>query len=322
MALFFQNFHFLRPWLLVFLLPAAGLLWYALWKQGSRQEMQALIADHLLQHLLVSEKKRERFQPLYLLAIFWLLATIALAGPTWRREASPFTKDTSGLVIAIKVTPSMLAQDIQPSRLERATQKIHDLLKLRLGAKTALIAYSGTAHLTMPLTVDAQIIDIFSQALTPEIMPDKGDATAAALELGAELLTKAEIPGSILLVVDQISENQFNNLNIFHHNSNIPVHIYAVAADKGVTVPPNSPPAPALNREVLKKAAATIGASLTIVTPDDNDVKKLARRIKTTISAAKQNQGERWQDSGYWFLPILLILALFFFRKGWIVEYE
>ncbi len=319
---FFQNFHFLRPWFLAFLLPAAGLLWMAWRRQDSRGSMQALIAKHLLEHLLVGRKSRKKVTPLYLLASFWLIAIVALAGPTWRREASPFTQDRAGLVIALKVTPTMLAQDIQPSRLDRATQKIHDLLQLRLGAKTALIAYSGSAHLTMPLTVDTKIIDIFSQALTPEIMPEPGDAAAAALELGAGLLDNAETPGSILLIADQISENQVEELRKFHKESAIPVLIYAIAADPGVTVPAGSPPAPALNIEAMKKAATAVGASLTIVTPNENDVQKLAKRIKSTLVAAEQNQGDRWQDAGYWFLPILLLLGLFFFREGWIVEYD
>ena len=316
------SFHFLRPWLLTLLIPAAALLWYAWKTQNSRSAMHSLIADHLLEHLLVGEKKQEKIRPLYLLAAFWFIAIIALAGPSWQKEPSPFTEDTAGLVIALKVTPTMLAQDIQPSRLERATQKIHDLLELRPGAKTALIAYGGSAHLTMPLTVDPNIIDMFSQALTPEIMPETGDAAAEAIKLGASLLTKAEIPGSILLIADQIAGDQLGAMQTFSKESAIPVHIYAIAADKGVTVPQASPPAPALNMDDMKKAAAAIDAGLTIVSPDDRDVQKIADRIKTSLSAAQQNQGDRWQDAGYWLLPVLLVLALFFFRRGWIVVYE
>ncbi len=322
MPIFFQNFHFLRPWLLVLLIPTAGLVYSTMKGQNARSGMQALIAEHLLEHLVIGGGKAKRIRPIYLLAAFWLVGIMALAGPTWNKESSPFTQDTAGLVIALKVTPTMLAQDIQPSRLERATQKIHDLLKLRLGAKTALIAYSGSAHLTMPLTVDPKIIDMFSQALNPKIMPEKGDAAAEALELGALLLSKAEIPGSILLIADHINQNQLQKIKAFHEKSKISVHIYAIAADPGITVPANSPPAPALNMEALKKATTAAGASLTIVSPDDRDVQKLARRIESTLSTAKQNQGERWQDTGYWFLPILLILGLVFFRRGWMVVYE
>jgi len=319
---FITNFHFIRPWLLTILIPASLLLWYAWKTQNSKSAMQSLIADHLLEHLVVGGTKQNKVRPIYLLALFWFIAIIALAGPSWQKEPSPFTEDTAGLVIALKVTPSMLAQDIQPSRLERATQKIHDLLKLRPGSKTALIAYSGSAHLTMPLTLDPNIIDMFSQALTPEIMPEVGDAAAEALELAASILMKAEIPGSILLITDQIAGDQLGAMQKFNQQSNIPVQIYAIAADKGVTVPSGSPPAPALNMNDMKKAANAIDASLIIVSPDDRDVQKLSQRIETSLSAAKQNQGERWKDAGYWLLPLLLVLALFFFRRGWIVVYE
>ena len=316
------NFHFLRPLLLGLFIPATVLLWYAWKTQNSKSAMQSLIADHLLEHLLVGERTQKKVRPVYLLALFWGVAIVALAGPSWQKEPSPFTEDTAGLVIALKVTPSMLAQDIQPSRLERATQKIHDLLKLRPGTKTALIAYSGSAHLTMPLTVDPNIIDMFSQALTPEIMPKAGDATAEALELATSILLKAKLPGSVVLITDQIAGDQLGSMQKIHEKSNIPVQIYAIAADKGVTVPPGSPPAPALNMDDMNKAAAAIDASLTIVSPDDRDVQKLSQRIETSLLAAKQNEGERWRDAGYWLLPLLLVLALFFFRRGWIVVYE
>jgi len=322
MATILTNFHFLRPWLLTLLVPAALLVWYGWRRQKSRHGMQSLIADHLLEHLLVGREQQGKLRPIYLLAAFWLVGIFALAGPSWRKEPSPFTEDSAGLVVALKVTPSMLARDIQPSRLERATQKIHDLLKLRAGAKTALIAYSGGAHLTMPLTADPHIIDMFSQALTPKIMPETGDAAARALELGASLLEKAEIPGSILLIADQIAGDQMAELKGFHEKSAVAVHIYAIAADRSVPVPAGSPLAPALNMDDMKKSADAVGGDLTIVSADDRDVQKLADRIKISLSEAKQSQGERWQDAGYWLLPLLLLPALFFFRRGWIVVYE
>ena len=80
---------------------------------------------------------------MHLLLAGWLIAIIALAGPTWRLELAPFIADQAALAIAIEVTPSMQAQDIQPSRLQRAAQKVRDLLALRPGAKTALVAYAG-----------------------------------------------------------------------------------------------------------------------------------------------------------------------------------
>ena len=56
-----------------------------------------------------------------------------MAGPAWREQDSPFTEDAAALVIVLEVTPSMRTTDVQPSRLERAVQKIHDLLAARRG---------------------------------------------------------------------------------------------------------------------------------------------------------------------------------------------
>ena len=319
---FFHDLHFLRPWLFVLLVPAAGLIGYALRNRESRYGMQTLIAGHLLDHLLIGRGQQHRRFPLYLLAAFWAIGIVAVSGPTWKKEPSPFAQDTAGLVIVLKVTPSMMARDIQPSRLTRATQKIHDLLKRRPGAKTALIAYSASSHLVMPFTVDPGIIDMFSQALSPDVMPDSGDKPVAGLEQAAALLERAEMAGSILLIADSLPGSQIAVLERFRREKEIPVHLYAIAAPKGVRVPLDSPPAPALNPGALKKAASVVGADLTVVTADDGDIRKLAERIKSSMSTARENQGQRWQDMGYWALPVLLAIALFFFRRGWMVAYE
>ena len=139
--------------------------------------------------------------------IGWFVAVLAIAGPTWRREPSPFADDTAALAIVVKVSPSMTTEDVQPSRLTRATQKIHDLLKQRAGAKTSLIAYAGTAHVVMPATTDGGIIDTFAQALDPKIMPKDGDAAADALRLAEQTLAEAG-SGSILWITDSIAPEQ------------------------------------------------------------------------------------------------------------------
>lgn len=316
-----RQFHFLRPWLLLLFLPAVGIIGYSLLKD-TRRGMQALIAKHLLAHLLLGEGRRQQRSPLVLLAVFWAVGILAVSGPTWKKEPTPFTQDAAGLVIALKVTPTMLAKDVQPSRLIRATQKIHDLLKLRPGAKTALIAYGGSSHLVMPFTVDPAIIDMFSQALTPDVMPDDGDDPSAALGQAAELFQQAGLGGSILLIADSLPPSQLAKMGQLRRQTGIPVHFFAVAAPKGVRVPADSPPAPPLNTEAWKQAAATVGADLTIVTVDDADVAELARRIESSLSAAKEDQGQRWQDMGYWLVPALLVVGLVFARRGWMVTYD
>jgi Ca-activated chloride channel family protein len=300
-----NEFHFLRPWWLTALLLAALLVWRIARTQDADLVWRGIVADRLLPHLLSKRKEHRRVGPLLLLAGVWVVAIVALAGPTWKREPAPFADDTAALVIVVKVTPSMKTEDVQPDRLTRSVQKIHDLLALRGGARSALIAYAGTAHVVMPPTRDAGIIDTFAAALDPKIMPADGDVAADALGLAAELIAKSGQSGSILWITDGVASEQRDALAEFRKHSAVPVRVLA----------------PLLNgseRQALDAIAGVIGAPVLAITSDDADVRDLAHAAKFA-AATLGGQGDHWQDAGYWFVPLIALLSTFWFRRGWMV---
>ena len=214
----------------------------------------------------------------------------------------------------------MLAEDIQPSRLARSVHKIRDLLELRPGADSALVAYAGSAHLVMPMTSDAAIIETVAAELNPSIMPKEGDSAAEAIALENEQLESAGCPGSIVLITDGIDTAQHD---VHTRTGAAPVHILAVAGDQTKPLPLDSPPAPAIDRDALRKSTAAFAATLTIVSPDDRDVRKLSRNITTSFVAAQQNDGDqRWMDMGYWLTPLICLITLVWFRPGWVVRWD
>jgi len=310
-------FHFLRPAWLLLLLPVAVLTWSLLKSQDPVQSWRRVIAPELLKHLLLQDNtKRGRFRPTYVVAVTWLLCILALAGPAWEKEPSPFTQDQAALFIVLKVTPEMLAQDIQPSRLQRATQKIGDLLDLRPGSKTGLIAYAGSAHLVMPLTSDANIIREFAADLDPSVMPKPGDNPLSAIDLAQRRLAQSGLPGSIVLISDAIDPGLLEGLATARHEAGADIHIYAMAAGPEVIPPLDSPPAPALDLEQMRAAAKAAGGDLTLPSADNSDVKQLNAKIERSISRAPAQEGERWKDAGYLLMPLILLLAMFLFRPG------
>jgi len=305
-----ELFHFLRPAWLWLLLPAGLVIVSILRRQDQWRAWKKVIAPQLLEHLAVShEKRRGKLQPVMLLAAGWLLGIVALAGPAWEREATPFTEDQAALFIVMKVTPEMLAEDVQPSRLQRSAQKVSDLLSLRPGSKTGLIAYAGSAHLVMPLTSDPEIIRFFAAGLNPEVMPLAGDDPQKAMQLAQRRLSESGLPGSIVLIADSIPMP-------FDAGGGADVHILAMAAGPGVVPPPGSPPAPALDEDAMREAARAAGGKLVRVTPDDSDVQQLGAQIERSIAAAPTQQGERWKDSGYLLMFGMMLIILPMFRKG------
>ena len=141
-------------------------------------------------------------------------------------KRSPFAENTAALAIVVEVSPSIKAEDVQPSCLARATQKIHDLLQQRAGAKTSLIAYSGSAHVVMPATSDDGIIDTFAHALDPKIVPKEGDVAAEAFRLADQTLAEEGI-GSILWITDTIAPEQASALATWRNSSRTDVRLLA-----------------------------------------------------------------------------------------------
>lgn len=312
-----EAFHLIRPAWLMLLAPAALVIWAILRRQDPLQSWRAVIAPELLQHLVVrKEMRRSRFRPVAVMAAAWLVGILALAGPTWKKEATPLTEDLAALFVVMKVTPEMLAQDVQPSRLQRSAQKIGDLLALRPGTRTGLIAYAGSAHLVMPLTSDPEVIRFFANELDPGVMPTEGDDPVQAIRAANRRLAASGLPGSILLVADRVDPGRAEELERLHDAGGADVHVFAVAAGPEIILPAGSPPAAALDRAAMARVAKAAGGSLVLVTPDDSDIRQLDARIDRSIAAAPLMEGERWADFGYWLLPFFVPLVLLFFRPG------
>lgn len=295
--------QFLRPFWLVGLLPAVA-LWWLLWRrQDPLARWQRVIDRHLLQHLVVGDDGSRGLRPIHLLLVIWILSVVALAGPSWRMQPSPFPAD-SGLMVLLKLGSSMESTDVKPTRLERARQKIRDLLSHRQGASTGLVVYSGSAHLVMPLTQDERVIGNMLEELGPDLMPLDGDALEEALQLGGEMMQRADMPGSLLVIADAVATAEAGSLQSLY-----PVQFLSIL-----------PPDLALDPG-LRNAADALGATIQQLTPDEQDVEKIAQRARSLETASgTQTEEQRPEDAGYFLLPLLALFALFWSRRGWRVS--
>jgi Ca-activated chloride channel family protein len=307
-----EAFHFLRPAWLLLLLPAAAVVW-GLWRQGSALERwRGVVAPHLLEHLVVRPRRQGRVRPLHLFAMALTLAILALAGPSWRREPPPFVEDTALLVIAMDLSESMLATDVQPSRLERGQQKVRDLLEERKGARTALVAYAGSAHTVLPLTDDPGLLAAYAMALSPMIMPQKGKDPAAALALAATLLEKEAAPGTLLFVTDGIPAAAAGAFEEHRQASRDQVAVLALGTERG-----------GADLESLEELSSKAGVQVTPWTMDDRDVRQVLGGVARHFeSVVREDETSRWRDEGWWLLWPVALLVLAWFRKGWTLQWE
>lgn len=311
MNAWWESFHFLRPEWLLLAVPAVVIWWRLSKQRDPRRKFKDEIAPHLLNELVIQPKHQSKLRPTTLLLAIWLASSLALAGPSWRQEPSPFAEDQAGLMLVVRMTPSMETADLQPTRLERCRNKVHDLLELRTGGNAGLIAYAGTAHLVMPLTDDADIINHMLEALDPKIMPSEGDVLADALAIASQQITESQRPASILLIVDRIASQQLSNLQKWRDENPCPVQILAALANEE-----------ALAASGIQQAAKVLDATIVRLTPDDQDLTTINRQATSAVIAAAVDTGTRWRDEGYLLTPLLLLGVSLWGRRGWSIGLE
>ena len=323
-------FHFLRPEWLWLALPSALVVSLLLRRDDPVRPFRGMVAPHLLPHLLVGVRRGFSIQPVHLLAVFLAVAVVALAGPTWQREAPPFARDKAALVIALDLSRSMDAIDVQPSRLERAKQKLRDLLALREGARTALVVYAGTAHIVLPLTDDRRILETYLEALATGLMPVHGKDAAAAYALAESLLAKETAPGTILFVTDGIAKQQAAAFAARKQTSRSQLVVLGIGTSEGGPIREGKGFASEggrrviarLDREGLLELGRQTGALVATATLDDRDVARIQRGIETHIdSAGRKDEDARYRDFGWYAAPFLAIAAGLWFRRGFTLRW-
>ena len=325
-------FHFLRPlWLLV--LPFAVILYIThSFREDIRGRWKKVIAPDLLDHLIVKRMSRWTIRPIHMISLGLVLSSLALAGPTWRREKPPFTEDNAPLAIALDLSQTMDAIDIDPTRLERAKLKIRDLLGLRSGARTALFVYAGSAHIVVPLTVDDKLFSMYLDALSTSLMPKAGKDTGQAVATIHDFLSDEDAPGTLLIVTDGIEPKAQPALRRFLADGKDSILVLGVGTSRG------APIRAAGNRFVedssgqrifskldvdALKSLSAMGIPATTVTLDDSDVQWIQRRVQNHLRTAQEKNAQtRWMDEGYWLVLPIAALAALWFRKGWTVQWS
>ncbi len=326
------SFHFLRPewlWLLLLIIPLVVLLFFKTKeKEGWRQN----IAKHLLPYLIIPGDKISKWPKIFLL-LASIIMLIAIAGPSWEKIDKPGIQTKAALVIALDLSRSMLVEDIQPNRLERAKQKISDLLKEKPGTRTALLGFAGTAHVVLHFTTDYNAINYQLESLSPKVMPVQGTDLKGAIILADSLLVPVEAFSTILVISDGMEISDIEYLKSSQPGRKNKIEFMALGTPSGGLIPLGKGKyqkdksgrnvTAALDVQALKELVSIPNINVTTVTLDNSDVRIIADNIRRSLFFTKDQKlaEDDWADGGKWLLFPLILIALFWFRRGWMVQW-
>ncbi len=318
--------HFIRPaWLL--LAPAAVLI-PVLWRRLRRPsgDWSKICDAHLLRWLSVGNAsgKRGRVGP-WLAGFVWLVAAIALAGPSWEKLPDSSFSSRDARVLVLDLSRSMLAEDLKPNRLTQARFRLSDMLEHTVEGQLGLVSFAGDAYVVSPLTSDTNTISNMLPALRPDVIPVGGSRPDRALELAADLLKRSGFSsGEILLIADSANRAAVDVAATLA-KQRIYTSVLGVGTMQGAPIPSGdgfvsdnkgSIVVSRLQRDALQAVARAGGGLYSELITGSSSQSPWSSVEGSEFARRDDALGERWKDTGPWLVLLLLPLVAFSFRRG------
>jgi Ca-activated chloride channel family protein len=322
----FLPVHFIRPeWLLALPLCVA-LPW--LWRHLRRPSGDwARVCDpHLLRWLSVGDAAQGRKGlGAWLAGLVILIATLALAGPSWQQLPDVSFSAQDSRVIVLDLSQSMLAEDLKPDRLTRARYRLSDLLMESLEGQVGMVTFAGDAYVVSPLTNDMNTIANMLPALRPDVVPVAGSRADRGLELAAELLRRNGTPGGEILLVSDDADERDAALAASLAAEGMVVSVLAVGTQAGAPIPSGNGFITDASGAVviartgfagLEAVARAGGGRMSVLDGSSSPASPWLSGEGTDFALRDEGGGDRWADSGPWLLLLLLPLVAVGFRRG------
>jgi Ca-activated chloride channel homolog len=197
---------FARPALLglAFILPGLFAIFIALYASRRRRVASLLGESDLIARLGGARLHRFPTTRLLLFTIAGTSLGIAAAGPRWGSEVTRGQAQALSVVLALDISKSMLTTDVSPSRLEQQRLLVRRMLREMPSDRFGLIVFAGRAYVLSPVTIDHSALELYTDALAPDIVSQGGSSIAAAITLSTELArgNKESTEHAVVLVSD------------------------------------------------------------------------------------------------------------------------
>ncbi len=195
----FGNIEYLWGLLIIPLLTL-----FFIWSRISRKRaLRKFGRENILNELMPYSSKTRPFIKFFVLMLALAFFIVGIARPQFGSKLKKVKREGVELIIALDVSNSMMAEDIQPNRLERAKRAISRLVDRLKDDKIGLIVFAGDAYTQLPITSDYNSAKLFLNSVNTQIVPKQGTAIGAAINLAIRSFTpNGKANKAIVIITD------------------------------------------------------------------------------------------------------------------------
>ena len=315
---------------LALVLPA--LIIVLLWRYAVRRRKVARLLGEARQLDRLGASGLERFpwQRLALLVPAAVALGIAAAGPQWGLQAVEGSSSSVNVVLALDISKSMQARDVAPNRLERERLIVRRLLRDLTDARIGMVVFAGRAYILAPLTNDQSSLQLFVDALDPDIVSQGGSSLASAITQAAGLARGPEGAAgerAVVLITDgeaHETEDEVMEAADRARRSRVKLFTVAVGTERGAPVPEVDPESGRIvsykkdpfgetvisrrNTELLQDLARATGGRFHDLSAggSTNALVRELKNLERTPGASEEGLEPR--DQTAWFVALALLL--------------
>jgi Ca-activated chloride channel family protein len=323
----FQNPDFMY---LLLLLPVMVVLWI-LNEVRKKKAYQRLGDANLIKKLMPELSGIRPLLKFIFLIIAFASVVIILARPQFGSKLEEVKKEGVEVIIALDVSNSMLAEDIQPNRLTRAKQALIRLIDNLSNDKIGLIVFAGDAYTQIPVTTDYISAKMFLSAINPDMVPKQGTAIGSAISLGMRSFSPGEGRSKAMIIITDGENHEDDPVSAASEASKagIVIHTIGIGSSNGVPVPvtingkkdylrdeQGNTVISKLDEEILKKIAVTAGGNYVRASNTNIGLDEIFTEIK---KMKKQDMESKMYTEYNDQFQIFTVVALFFLILEFII---
>ena len=273
-----------------------------------------------------------------LLAFAWLMFAVALSGPRTAQTVYDDDQEHYGqLIVVMDVSRSMTADDIAPSRMQRAKLELFDLINRADQTRIALVVYAARPHMLIPLTADKHLLHFYAQQLRYGLLPTHGSDLRGALDFAARHFDSDSASKSILVISDgeiandnAVEEQELKRTVTSLRQQDVSVFTLGIGGRKGAAIMADDGSwlsrdgeavVSRLQVERLEGIASIGGGTYSSIRENDAEWRTLydngVARNQTGTALARGTGLIVWNEYYHWFLvPGILLWLAAYLRPG------